>query len=251
MFRYLNKFLYKFSKKQYYDMYVPFGRGCHSAMMMDRYGLRKCSYPFDWIIPSGNEFKNNTQAKFDLLFDFGDFFDKKNIKTNRQIDSGGGCYMMCNTKYNFTLWHDFKIKKSDEENLAEVSSKYLKRYKRLLGHIEQASRVCFIYMQNTWDHKNENFSLETDCIKANLIKLQEKYPQKTFDFLIFNHTPGFKRWQIEKNVMNAGSSKIVVYNSNHSKKANKKEKLSDIVSIKLILKTYKLTDKYKSFKEER
>ena len=127
-----------------------------------------------------------------------------------------------------------RFKETFEKQFPKIKNKYNRRIKRCLKLIKNAKIINFIYMQNTWDHMNEmDFSINVDKLNLYLYRLNKKYPNKFFRFLIFEHNENFEKMKFEKTVCNEN---VIKYISNHKYTEND-EKLGCILSIKEILTT--------------
>lgn len=220
----------KFKLKQKQEsIFVPIGRSCHTAMLLDKMHLRKCSYPMDWIIPSSvNNELIETRINF-ILNNFENFFNYKDFifADNPKTDNFDGFNL-----YNgFAFTHDFEKSKSPRKQYGKLKRKYNRRIKRLYKHMHNAGIVNLIYMQNTWDHLNEtNTTLNDDLLKILQFRLKKRFPDITFKWHIFEHDGSLKRLEYVKKEI---SQDITKYISNHSF-LNESHELSLITSIEKI-----------------
>ena len=230
------KYKDKFSNK-YYDLYIPFGRSCHCTMILINEGLRNIYQPFDWLIPSDYSIEP-IQERFELFYNFTLFFNKDDYSFDRNKITTSGHYPVINNNFKFEIAHDFETDKSNEENFKLFKIRYLRRYKRMLSNIKKFDKICFVYMVNTWTQMNATSILDLDVVKNNIKILNEQYPSKTIDFIIFEHNPKMRKNKISKQKIDRH---IIKYVSNHSYQTTN-DKMGDIITIKKILSNYKLSD---------
>ena len=218
-----------------YDLFIPFGRSCHSAMILKSLDLRFCSMPFDWLIPVNYD-SEPLDFRFKLFYNFSDFFNKEDYIFNRDKITTSGHYSVYNIKYGFEIGHDFELNLSDDENFSDFKIKYLKRFKRMWNLIDYSNRICFIYMSKTMDQMGIKSCLDLEIIEENIDKLNKKYSSKTFDFVIFEHNPKLRKNEIKvKKYKN-----ITKYISNHTIHKENNDVLSETLSINKVLSKYKL-----------
>lgn len=192
---------------------IPIGRGCHTAMHMNLLGIRKFSYPMDWVIPKSNNEIFETRIEY-LINGFKNFISKEDLELLNPVNN------ICNDKriyYNkfsgLIFGHDFFANKTFDSQFNIIKSKYNKWAKRCIRHIKNAKVVNLIYMTNTWNHIGEiNTNVSPEMLKSLLFRLKKKYPKQIFNFLIFTHNPELEKMQIEKNII---TENIVEYKSNH------------------------------------
>lgn len=241
---FVKKFKFKFSlktslnTKKIYDLYIPFGRSCHTTMILQRHNLRRSSQPFDWLIPDNNTIEP-LQNRFDLFENFEPFFDKKDFTFDKNKISTSGHYLATNNKYNILMGHEFDVNQTDDQNFEKTKFKFLRRQKRMLENIRNSNSVCFVYIANTFTQMSTTSKIDIQILKDNLNFLQKKYPHTKIDFIIFEHNEKFKIREIKEEKI---SKNITKYISNHSYQATK-ETLSDILSIDKILNNYELSNK--------
>lgn len=233
-------------KKNYYDLFVPFGRSCHCRMHLSACGLIKFSSPFDWLIPYDYSIEP-IQERFDLLNNFNEFFNIADYQFYLDKISNTNHYLAINKKYKFEIGHEFELGISNEENLKKIKNKYMVRYHRLVSAIKNSKKICFVYMVNTWTQMGATSELNLSVVKTELFKLRNKYPTTNFDFIIFEHSKKMKRNKIERIELDEN---IVKYLSNHTflslsdnewqKHGNKMPNLSPTLTIRNVLKSYNL-----------
>lgn len=236
-----------------YDLFIPFGRSCHCAMHLDIFKLRTISSPFDWLIPSDLSIEP-IKERFDLLNNFSDFFNYSDFEFVTNWISNTNHYMAINNKYKFRLAHDFEINLSNRKNFEKTKEKYLKRYNRLIENIKKSNKICFVYMVNTWIQMDATSILDIEILKEELLKLNKIYPNKVFDFIIFEHSQIMEKGEVKEIVINKN---IIKYLSNHSylelsdeqwqKNGRKMPNISPTITIKKVFENYKLNSNLNTY----
>lgn len=220
-----------FNKKKKDVIYIPIGRGCHTAMHLNLLGLRKCSYPMDWIIPSDKNEVMETRFEY-LMGNFKYFLEKKHLEV-KQVSEIREHALVYNHYSDFTFGHDFSYDISIDKTFQKVKKKYNRRCKRLVSDIKQAREVRLIYMQNTWDHINEmDTSIKNSLFKTLMYRLGSKYPDTKFNLYIFEHNDNIEYEKYEKIQIDKNIYKFI---SNHLYTKNN-EKLNITISIEKIFK---------------
>lgn len=105
---------------------VPLGSSCGVAMMLERTGLRKNAYPFDWIISEWSGVEKSIKN------DFKDWF---NIELLYQSVDLANAYK--NRGYNIKFFHDFNGYEPLDRQIEKVQSKYARRIFRFYKDISE------------------------------------------------------------------------------------------------------------------
>ena len=236
------KFYLLILNKRTYDLIIPFGFSCHTAMMLNNLHLRKFSSPFDWIIPSMPQ-KNNLDNRFKLLVDFKEFFNYEDFEFFRDKITTSGHYTASNNKFGFEVGHEFEPKLSNIENFRQFKNKYNKRYKRLLYKLKSSKKILFVYMSNTWDQRQFNTeNVDIKSLSKNFLNIKKLFPNKDFEFVIFENNSKLKIGQIQYEDFSNGISRIV---SNHKypKIKQKTKTFHNIISVTLFFLNVCLAEK--------
>lgn len=146
-------------------MIIPIGVDCGIAGFCQTYGLRICSFPFDWIV------SYNGVSKC-IEDDFNSFFPNKNTLLN---------------DYDMSFAHHF-LNDSYDEDLVKYKRR-IERLKAILAKEDQ--EVIFIRKGHGFHlHKEHNgrFTyIKSDIVDAEELEqvLHKKYPKLKFKILVF------------------------------------------------------------------
>lgn len=214
------------------EIFIPIGRSCHNAMILKELGLRKCSYPMDWIIPMHTaEF---IEQRFNFLIDgFKNFFNREDLEKDDVVSPSSGHARISNKYTGFWFYHDLDADKTIKEEYKKIFKKYKRRIAKCIANIKQAKTVNLTYIQNTWDQIHyQPTSLDENVLKICLNRIKKKYPKQNFKLYIFEHNPKFEKEYYEKQEI---TNEIIKFISNHSYTKNN-ENLGMILSIEKIFK---------------
>lgn len=125
-------------------MIIPIGDHCHNAVILRDLGIRKTSYPFDWIAKSSLS-KNtdillqilNCKNDKDVETFVRDFF---NLEQNSIYIDEYGTKIFQNHKYDISFPHD------DINNIYE---KYLRRFSRLRNDFFNSNNILILFSTRT------------------------------------------------------------------------------------------------------
>ena len=123
---------------------IPMGDNCIIAEVLKDLGIRKCSYPFDWITHV-NYFKaTNISYNFEIV--------EKLMQDNFNINDFLGNAFTNGTKIYNNIWfpHD------NEENKEETMNKYKRRFERLREDIANKKNI-FIFLTRHYVIKEPAF----------------------------------------------------------------------------------------------
>lgn len=232
--------------KTEYDIFIPIGRGCHTAMMLNNIDLRKKSFPFDWISSSIRSVDVMSLEIDYIINDFNNFLNYEDLDFKDE-NSDKKYYFVYDKRSSLFFGHDFLKSKPIKEAYEEVYQKYKRRINRLYDYINKLDNICFVYMQNTWDQFYfSEIMIEDKIVELNLYKLRKRFPNKKIDIIIFQHA--------NKRLLEYSFDKInessYIYFSNH-KYTKDSYKLGTILSIEKIFNDrYKLSDKFLGLEEK-
>ena len=172
------------SQQKKFDFIVPVGTNCMVAYNLRKIKRQRESLPFDWVIA---DFQ--TIVHF-IANHFADFMKKENLvflKNNGDAD----VYRDSTTKIEF--WHDFMVGCDFNQAYEQNFNKYQRLIKRMYSHLNRAKNVLWVRMVKICPEKQKtenDFSFENEkYIPQRLIdelaSLQNLYPQKNFELLLF------------------------------------------------------------------
>lgn len=190
--------------------YISLGSDCSVAYQLQKLGVRKCAYPFDWIrAPNINNITNiinssfdgyvtsvtkiNESSKFQLIDD--------NFNCEANSNNNNNTIVMRN-KYGIIFYHDFGI----DYDIDNISKKYDRRTNRFIELIMSDKKLCFIRYEKKYNNvKHEEILYFIDTIK----KINQN--AKIYVIIIV-HNPKNKCISVESN----NSEHIYVFNdTNH------------------------------------
>lgn len=167
-----------------YKNIISLGFFCSPAMEIQRIGLRKRSYPFDWLITA--EFENVIKLiknKFDRFTEYELFYQIKNQP-----------YYYRNNLYNVDFYHDFTMKTPLDKQFSEFESKYKRRIDRFYKDITEPTLFIRYASEHDYKYINENH----EKIEA----LLKSFNQENEIIYVFNKDGnqllGVKAYSIEK-----------------------------------------------------
>jgi hypothetical protein len=119
-----------------YDETVSLGSSCQSAWHLEANGLRRWSYPLDWVI-----------TPFDSLIAFithrgVGFLDRDKIAVIEILEGAPSMLHVSDTTYHIHSIHDFFA--PDMPNYEAVKAKYDRRIKRFFDLLESSKRILFV-----------------------------------------------------------------------------------------------------------
>ncbi len=216
-----------------YDYVLYLGKLCHGASLVNNNGLKLFDGPWDW---SGTGKADGIYKRIKALYkDFDHWFDYKDfvpMKPEYAAEIGNFTWALrykkdvanqpqqapvCkevpryNPKTLTYYYHDFFDNKPVEEQFPAFKEKYLRRCERCRSFIEAADSVLLIYMSHLADQKKD-VRLDDTRVVSLIKRLREKYPSKTIDLYMFEHSPNFHDGNYIRSVLDIG---IIRYISNH------------------------------------
>ncbi len=186
-----------------YKHIVSLGFFCSPALELRRIGVRKASFPFDWLVSPSTEtvlflIKNN-------------FIDFLNSEYMYQLKSYPSRYK--NIKYNIDFYHDFDMYKSYDQQIDLVNQKYHRRINKFYSYIKEPTLfIRYITNQDDADYIQENYQN------------------------IFNY---FKEFHLDNNLIFVANNEIRITNPNLNVFYVEKDK-DDSVARKFLEKNEKL-----------
>lgn len=219
-----------------YDFIISLGRMCHVSAMLANNGLKIVNGPWDWLATSDAEtiykrieslykgkegkfhkrdFKSWEPYQHKFFQDWCDDAVKPEPQTSSAEEAplpknrqGHGYY---NVKNKTFYLHDFFEEPDFGKQLSAISKKYMRRFQRTLNFIEHSERVLLVYMNHLADQRLD-LPLNANKVIRLMEKLRRRYPGKTIDLYMFDHSPHFKGENFQRIILDVG---IVRYLSNH------------------------------------
>lgn len=143
-----------FNKK--FDLVISLGEDCSCATYLRKFGLRKKSFPYDWLC--GASF--NTRVNL-LLDNFKDFLNKEDFKINEKAqnntsgDKRNTSYV--NLKNDFVFHHDFRADTPFDNMFPMVEEKYSRRISRMYNLIQTSQNVLFVFYNKSSKLDNSDY----------------------------------------------------------------------------------------------
>ena len=161
-----------------YDVVIPLGEFCATAIALRDCGIRKASYPFDWNAAETDICGNcGFIGKIKMICnDFAGAFELQDLKeTWSENKEHRG---VINTKTGVHYFHDFEWGESVEKQYDSFYEKQTRRAKRLIENIETGDRILFVFVTRI-----KHF-LSIDELKQALSLLTTRFINKDIDFLL-------------------------------------------------------------------
>lgn len=161
-----------------YDVIVPLGEFCATAMALKACGVRKASYPFDWS--AGVRYEKcgfcGLEGKVRLICN--DFKDAFNFDDYEEFWSPQQqCRSVINTCTGLQYLHDFPWNKTVKDFFPEYLEKYERRVERLYHDIKHGKHILFVFA--TRCNRIIGYDIITKCQQM----LMQKFPDKDLNFL--------------------------------------------------------------------
>jgi hypothetical protein len=154
-------------------IFIPLGTTCTMSYQLNKVGLRKEAFPFDWAKMSVNQLNKVLTNGFES---FSDIKVKKYSNNHPRLDNNGGSFIVSNL-YNITFAHEV----IDKNSIDEFKKILDKRIERLLSHKDDY--IKFVRF-------NTGKKLDTSLLSSNL----KKY-FNNFDILEIHPDEQFTDWQ--------------------------------------------------------
>jgi len=170
-----------FSNGFQYDIVVSLGEWCVTSVAMRKFGIQTMSLPFDWsggILWDKCGF-GGLSGKVDLICNnFENFFNIEDFEDRGANPHNEDYWFLwvVNKRTGLQYKHDFPTHLGFHNSFLNAKTKYLRRVDRLYNYINNSDKVLFLYI---------SFSpgLTDSYLIEQQLKLQQKFPQKTVDFL--------------------------------------------------------------------
>lgn len=229
------------------DNIISLGHFCSPALELRDLGIRKASYPFDWLVTP------DTEVVIKLIENgFEGFLLKENMY---QIIEYPMRYR--DIKCNIDFYHDFSILQAFEKQYEEVFKKYERRIKRFYNDIAKPTLFLrYISCQRDMEYVSKNYDYINSVIKKYSVNnhilfiANNDIVMDNTDIDIFfvdkdvNDTVCRKFIQNNENIKEYIFSKVNVEEVKNTSKRKKKFTFSKLIRrIALITKLYYKHDK--------
>lgn len=150
------------------DYYIPLGEACRPAYWLQKYGLRRCALPFDWMMAYDLETVCSTLAEGVGLW-FAEYEEDLLWQGNmRKVEDR-------NTR--MVSLHHFSRDRSVEEQKADVLKTFQRRCERMRRILSEGKTVCFVC--NRTERREELVSFAE--------KLSSAFPRTRFILVNIRH----------------------------------------------------------------
>ncbi len=206
-----------------YDLIFGIGTTCHIASILDFHNLRRFSTPFDGTggtEPDGWGQKPNVwrncrfNEKIDALCnEFRDYFNPSDL----QIIGAPSCPLphlyVINMRTNIRFLHFADSNISMELQMPDLQRRMSRRAQNLISAINKSNKILICWSHRTGAQRVMLDATVSDAdIKNAVKKLHNKWPDKTFDLVFFEHDGNLDAYQVNKICVCDGAYRI---QSNH------------------------------------
>lgn len=160
-----------------YGVIYSLGTDCACASYKNRFNLRICSGPFDWLTRASFETRVNL-----ILNDFKNFLNIEDLiplEKDPKVFNDEKCDYYENIRNCFHYYHDFLMGIPLEEQIDTIKEKYNRRIKRFYEKIAKEKRVLLIWLVRYQD-------MDDDVFRKLCDEIMKKFNKK-IDFLIIEH----------------------------------------------------------------
>ncbi len=163
-----------------YDIVLPIGAGCPTAMTLSHHAMRFSSFPFDWLRVG------SIDALASIFADrFKDFFALQDLRISN-TETNEHHLVVDNTRWGYASFHDFPKGETLEASYPSISSKLDRRINRLVSQLDAGCNVMLLWI----DYPLEQAELSADKIQKALDKIQKAYPKSQFSLLYIHNKEG-------------------------------------------------------------
>ena len=206
-----------------YDLVFGIGSTCYVSHLLDFHDLRLFSSPFEWsggIYPvdfftkPGVSRNTRFAEKIDALCSrFENYLNPEDLVLYSAKTTGLEHHKVANMRTNIHFLHLFPVGESVENAMPFVIEKMSRRIDNMMANMDRAGRIMVCWAHRLWDQIDWNDAPVTDDeIISAYKKLAEIYPDKTIDFVFFEHDGAKKEYEYDKICVCEGAYRI---RSNH------------------------------------
>lgn len=160
---------------------VSLGFFCSVSLELEKIGVRKASYPFDWVISSNFELVCRLiKNKFDSFMEYENLSQEYKVNPNYYFDE----------KYQIHFYHDFTSDTSLEMQYEREFNKYKRRIDRFFNDIQNPTLfIRYVSSSSEIEYIKENITQINNLIKgynkSNEIVYITNYPFDLKDNRVF------------------------------------------------------------------
>jgi Putative papain-like cysteine peptidase (DUF1796). len=142
-----------------FEKFISLGSFCSPAEWIMELGLRKCAYPFDWLISGDIALVNEL-----IENKFTDFLDIKQLLVmENQLQ--GKYLKIQNTKYNIKFFHDFLKDEDLASQIVGIKTKYDRRINRFYEALFSGNILFIRYINKCDFDKTSEIDRFIDIVK--------------------------------------------------------------------------------------
>lgn len=158
-----------------FDLVLPIGAGCPTAISLGHCKMRLASSPFDWI-------KFEKRESMIELFErrFSDFMQLEDLV---EVDANSTNRIVHNQRWTYCSVHDFSLEKSLDAETQDVAEKYNRRIMRLLNRLDSGCEVLLLWM----DYPKEENAIPEEELREMLGRIQRAYSLSSFSLLYLHN----------------------------------------------------------------
>ena len=162
-----------------YDIVIPLGEMCATAIALRDSGIRCASYPFDWSAGVKYEICGNSGLPGKIKMICDDFKDAFRLEDLSEFWTAQSKHRsVLNNRTGLQYLHDFVWEKPVVDQFPEYLEKYQRRIQRFYKDIEQSNTILFVFVT-----RSKHF-LSFYEINSALDMLNKKFPNKDINFLL-------------------------------------------------------------------
>ena len=157
-----------------FDIIIPIGCSCMSAIGLRENKKRSRSFPLDWITPT------SLGKAVDFIENhFQDFFNKQDFVRDPENDNRKNISYV-NTRTKLSFFHDFKDENKFDEEYVALKEKYDRRIERIYTTIRDNRDILFLHV-----YISQCFGKQPDTeeIKREFARLQALFPKNNMHLL--------------------------------------------------------------------
>lgn len=187
-----------------YDIVLPMGAGCPTAMSLSHHSMRFLSYPFDWH--KVGSIDNSAHLLASRFNDFLHLDDLRICETEEEAHH----LIVENTRWGYSSYHDFPKNRELSDSLPDVVKKYQRRISRLTAQLDSGQKVLLLYM----DYPLEQNELTSQQLLDALARVQQTYPNSSFS-LLYIHNDESRQYsnRLEKQISDHICQVSMAYNA--------------------------------------